>query len=153
MPQAPITPGPETRRFRAMSLRLLFYGIALVILGAAIAWEIPRREALAPYKRYFEVRNGLRTLPLVAGTILTWVGGVRVSLLVRPVYAILLGLCFIVIAALGPVAVAQFVPGFRNFNWTVEYTLPIYALQIAGFILMSTGLLRFLSSNRYGLPR
>lgn len=148
MCKSAISSAPEMTQFKNRSLGLLLSGIALVVVGIAIAWKIPRREVQVPSKLLLEIRNGLRTLPLVAGTILTWVGGIRVSLVIRPVYAILFGLGFVVVATFAPVAMDKFLIDFKNFNWTVEYTLPIYALQITGFILLSTGLLRFLFRNR-----
>ena len=149
MSKAEVPVRDEAGRFKSVSLKILFSGIALIIVGVAIARQIPRQESAPPNELFAHIQNALRTLPIVAGTMLAWVGGVRISLVMRPFNAVLLGLAFVVAALVGPLAAAQVFPQFKHFTWTGEYVLPIFALRITGFILLSTGLVRFLSGGRH----
>jgi len=151
MPKTDVSVRPEIQRFRSLSLKMVSSGIGLLLLGVAITWEVRRQEPATSSQFFAQVQNVVRNVLIMVGTILAWVGGVRMSLVMRPLNAILLGLACVVTTLLGPLVAVQVFPALKNLTWSGAYLAPIFALRIIGFVLISTGLLRSLSRNRYEL--
>lgn len=83
-------------------------------------------------------------LPVIVGGLLTFVGGIRLSLLMRP-WMIFLGLALVCAAVLGPAVASTYVPAVREFHWTGAILVPLFIARTLGIVFSTTGTLRLLS--------
>lgn len=86
--------------------------------------------------------NTVALIPVVAGAVLSFVGGARLSMVLRPAYLLLLGPILVVGALAGPRLAAEVFPKIKNYNWTGASLILVFVIRTIGIIFFSTGLIR-----------
>jgi uncharacterized metal-binding protein len=113
-----------------------------MFFGIAIGRQLEFQAADQQNTPSGDTHNIIALVPVVAGAVLTLVGGARMSMLLRPSYLLLLGAALIVGALLGPRLTAQMFPKTKNYNWTWTSLMLLFVFRTVGIIFFSTGLLR-----------
>lgn len=134
---------PKTAKPGSAGYKVLLCGISLMFFGIAIGRQLELQGGSDdPNALSGHARNIIALIPVVAGAILTFVGGVRISIVLRPLYLLLLGAVLVVGALAGPRSLAQFFPKIENYNWTGAPLMLLFVFRTIGIIFFSTGLLR-----------
>jgi hypothetical protein len=80
------------------------------------------------------------------GSLIAFVGGVRISLFARPRNLVAGGTALLLGSWFAP-AVMHLLPGLQDFVWTKTSLLLLFLLRILGIILSTTGAMRLLSAS------
>jgi hypothetical protein len=135
----------DTSRFRATTIALLMAGLWVMILGIRLAHSYDPNNTTTAIGTPLNPNEITLFLPVIVGGLLSFVGGVRLSLLIRPWNMLLLGAVLLCAAMLGPAAISAHVPAMKDFSWTGPVLVPLFVGRILGFIFVSTSILRRLS--------
>ncbi len=129
-------------------VRIFVCGSALMILGIAIGKQLALQPADGTMIAFARGRELVTLVPAVAGALLTFWGGVRMSLTMRPLHLLVLGPILLVGAEAGPLLAAKLFPEIGNYGWPGVSVLPLFTYRIVGFILLSTCPLRLFLRTR-----
>jgi len=137
----------ESQNFRPVSLSLFAIGIVMMILSVALGHSFGElsfdKTRVAP-----DPSGDLPFLvPALLGSLIAFVGGVRISLFARPWNLIAGGSALLLVSWFAP-AVLQLLPGLQDFAWTSTSLLVLFLLRILGIIFSTTGALRLLRASR-----
>jgi len=125
-------------------VKILVNGSVLMLLGIAIGKQMALQPSDGTAIAFARGREIVPLIPAVAGALLTFWGGIRMSLAMRPLQLLILGPILIVGAYGGPLLAVQFFPEFGNHNWSGPSVLLLFTYRIVGLIFFSTALLRLL---------
>jgi hypothetical protein len=145
MGETPIQP-ENTTQF--VGLKISLSGAALMLIGAAIGSQIQIESSANMMVSAKDAREIVALVPSIVGSLMTFVGSIRMSLTVRPLRLAALGFVLVVVASALPLAVAQVVPEMNTYKWTLPSVLPVFVLRIVGLIFFSTAVLRLLLGAR-----
>jgi hypothetical protein len=137
----------ESENFRPVSFSLLGIGVLMMILSVALGQsfgELPFEKSRIPPDPSSELPF---LLPALLGSLIAFVGGVRISLFGRP-WTLVAGGCALLLGSWFAPAVMHVLPGLRNFVWTKTSLLVLFLLRILGIILSTTGALRLLTARK-----
>jgi hypothetical protein len=133
---------PDTSTFRTTTKTLLLAGLCVMILGIRFAYTYDPDGTASAGDGPIHSDDVARFLPVIVGGLLTFVAGVRFSLLITPWRLVILGLALVCLAVLGPAAVSVYIPAMKDFSWTGPVLVPLFIGRILGFTFISTAILR-----------
>jgi len=132
----------ESPQFRTGSLALFAAGVAVLFLSLSLAHSFS--VSAQPNPQEHASAGTLRLmLPAIVGGLLTFVGGIRVSLFARP-WILIIGGTFLLFTSWFAPALVSGIPALPNFSWTGPALLILILLRILGLIFSATGVLRLL---------
>jgi len=132
----------ESPQFRTSSLTLLAAGIVVLLLSLSLAHSFSNSPHLDRAKPSPPDDLPFMLAALVGG-LMVFVGGVRVSLFVRP-WNLVFGGTFLLLASWFTPLVVTTIPTLNDFSWNRPTLLVLILLRILGLILSTTGALRLL---------
>src|ERR1700734_2143568 len=145
MGEIPIQPENTTQ---LVGLKVSLCGAALMLIGAAIGSQVQIESSASMMVTAKDAREIVSLVPSIIGSLMTFVGSIRMSLTVRPLRLAALGFVLVVAAGALPLAVSQVVPEMNTYKWTLPSVLPVFVLRIVGLIFFSTAVLRLLLGAR-----
>lgn len=136
----------EPSNFRAVSCSLFAAGMAMLILSLVLSHSFGALRT-EPAREMADSSGELPfLLPALLGSLLAFVGGIRISLFAHPRNLVMGGCALLAASWFAPVAMAAFPPS-RDFVWTKTTLLVLFFVRILGIILSTTGALRLLRSR------
>lgn len=132
----------ETSRFRANTLGLLAAGLCVMILGVRLTHSYDPRTTTTTVGTPIRAGDVTLFLPVIFGGLLSFVAGVRLSLLMRPWNTLVWGAVLVCAAMFVPAAISACVPAMKDFPWAGGILVPLFITRILGIIFFTTGILR-----------
>lgn len=131
-----------TSRFRLMSLVVFCGGVAIMIVFAVLS-QISLAVSLQPMAGPVTYSDDLLFfVPGLAGALLAFVGGVRMSLVLRPRNLLVWSCVLLAASASGPVVTAA-LPSLPSVSSTKTCLLPFIIFRILAIIFGTTALFRW----------
>jgi hypothetical protein len=131
-----------TSRFRLVSLVLFCGGIAIMIVFAVLS-QISVTVSLQPMVSPVTYSDDLLFfVSAIAGALLAFLGGVRMSLILRPRNLLVWSCVFLAASASGPLVTAA-LPSLQSVSSTRTCLLPFLIFRILAFIFGTTALFRW----------
>lgn len=115
-----------------------------MIFGITIGKQMALQPSDGTMIAFARGREIVPLIPTIAGALLTFWGGIRMSLAMRPLHLLVLGPILLVGAYEGPFLAAELFPEIGNHSWTGPSVLLLFTYRIVGLIFFSTALLRLL---------
>ncbi len=134
---------PDSSNFRITTVTLLGAGLGVMILGIRLVYSFSSDNTITAVGTPIPQGDLSLFLPVIVGGLLTFVGGVRLSLLLRPWKLLVVGVALICAAVLGPAAISLHIPAMKDFPWAGPVLVPLFIGRILGFIFFATALLRW----------
>jgi hypothetical protein len=134
---------PDSSNFHMTTITLLGAGLGVMILGIRLVYSFSPDNTISAVGTAIPQGDLSLFLPVIIGGLLTFVGGVRLSLLLRPWKVLLLGVALICATVLGPAAISAHISAMKDFGWAGPVLVPLFIGRILGIIFFATALLRW----------
>jgi hypothetical protein len=132
----------DTSSFRTTTKTLLLAGLCVMVLGIRFAYTYDSDATMTAIGTPVGSNDAARFLPAIVGGLITFIAGVRFSLLIAPWRLVILGLALICTSVLGPAALSANILAMKDFSWTGPVLVPLFIGRILGFTFISTAILR-----------
>jgi len=129
------------------AVKIFACGSTLMILGIAIGKEMAQQPSDGTMVAFARGREIVPLVPIVVGALLTFWGGIRMSLAMRRLHLLLLGPTLLLGAYEGSFLAAQLFPEIGGRGSNGALALPLFTHGIVGVGLFLTALLRLLRTN------
>lgn len=135
-------PANLTNTFRSIRFILFFIGIFLMTAGAFLAqWS--QAQTVDDSMLDLTRRNDSGFLvSTIFGALLSFVGGVRLSLVMPPRTLFFSGSLILLTSVGGPLVTAM-LPSYRSIVWSGSVLVALFLLRILGFIFATTATFRW----------
>jgi hypothetical protein len=123
-----------------------------VVLGIVVAEAFDFQDAGKLHLVSLTGRGPLDDLLVIVAAVLIVLGGARMTVSIRPVRLVLLGVLLLVVTLAGPGALSYVLPNMKIDRRTPSSFLIFAALEFVGAILLGAGLRRLLLRKQSELP-